>query len=144
MNVRSPLQPKQYALKYLSLEENPTFRKTSKDVKMLVSFPVRPRLFQRPRSRDFLLRLEIRVNESAKAFKLAPYRATLRLDTYFEVDPGLPPDKMKQMLWYNGLSIAYGIARGIIGQATAQGSHAKFVLPAVNFVEILKHRKVKK
>jgi hypothetical protein len=34
--------------------------------------------------------------------------------------------------------MAYALARGIVGQATGTSLHCKFLLPTVNFIELLK------
>ena len=44
------------------------------------------------------------------------------------------------MIAHNGLSIHYGVARGTVSDATATSWHGKFVLPAVNFVELAKQK----
>jgi len=44
------------------------------------------------------------------------------------------------MIGLNGLVILYGTARGIVAQATANCLHGKFILPSVNFVELVKKK----
>lgn len=111
---------------------------------MEMGFGVAPRLRQRRGTGEYLLQIEVRVNESLKAFKRSPYRVVLRLATFLEVEAVVPKGEKERMLWLNGLAIAYGIARGIVAQVTAQGPYPKFVLPAINFVEFLKQIKKKK
>jgi preprotein translocase subunit SecB len=44
------------------------------------------------------------------------------------------------MIGLNGLSILYGVARGVVAQATANCPHGKFILPSVNFIELMKSK----
>lgn len=49
----------------------------------------------------------------------------------------LTPVGVPALMVMNALSQLYGVARGIIGQATAGGVHGRFVLPSVTFDELV-------
>lgn len=44
------------------------------------------------------------------------------------------------MIAPNGLSMLYGVARGVVANATAMSWHGKFVLPSLNLIEIIKRK----
>lgn len=69
-----------------------------------------------------------------------PYTISLRIVGYFIFVAGTEETKMQRMIHLNGSSILYGIARGLIGQATGASIHGQFVLPAVNFVSLVQSR----
>jgi preprotein translocase subunit SecB len=66
------------------------------------------------------------------------YGISLMIVGDFSFANGTDEDLMQRMVRINGSSILYGIARGIVGQATGASKHGQFVLPTVNFVEIVK------
>jgi len=141
MDIQAPLQPKGYAVEYLSVEANQAFRPSGKKVKTQLRFGMSPKLMQKRGTNQYMLRIEVGFNEKPEDFKVAPYRIVIKLATFFELDPDVPEAQRKQLLSLNLISIAYGIARGVVSQVTAQGPHGKFLLPAVNLVEILKQFK---
>jgi hypothetical protein len=51
---------------------------------------------------------------------------------------------IEKMIPLNGLAILYGIARGVVAQATANSSNEKFILPTVNLVEATRNRSGRK
>lgn len=69
-----------------------------------------------------------------------PYSLALTISGYFRFEAGTDEPTMKRMLHVNGTSILYGIARGLVGQATGASVHGQFVLPTVNFIQILEAR----
>ncbi len=69
-----------------------------------------------------------------------PYTITLTITGYFVFAEETPNSVMERMIDINGASILYGIARGFVGQATGASRHDQFVLPAVNFIELVKAR----
>ena len=62
----------------------------------------------------------------------------IKLQTILEFAENYPDDQINELLGPNGLAMAYSIARGIVGQATGTSLHGKFILPTVNFIELLK------
>lgn len=66
------------------------------------------------------------------------YGIGLTIVGYFGFAEDTEEELMQRMVRINGSSILYGIARGIVGQATGASKHGQFVLPTVNFVEIVK------
>ncbi len=62
-----------------------------------------------------------------------PYRCTIALSGDFRSMRKLKPTAIPAGVVNNALTILYGVARGIVGQATAAAPAGKFVLPAVTF-----------
>nr|MDP9360952.1 protein-export chaperone SecB [Acidobacteriota bacterium] len=69
-----------------------------------------------------------------------PYSINLDIVGYFLFAAGTSEDLMFRMIYANGASILYGVARGFVGQATGAAKYGQFVLPAVNFVELMRKR----
>lgn len=70
----------------------------------------------------------------------SPYYILMKLNGFFSYADGTDDDYIKKTIALNAPSILYGVARGIVAQATGNCEYGKFILPAVNFVEILKRK----
>ncbi len=68
----------------------------------------------------------------------------LRITGFFSFAKGTDEQMIEKMIPLNGLAILYGIARGVVAQATANSMHEKFILPTVNLVEATKEQVGKK
>jgi preprotein translocase subunit SecB len=53
----------------------------------------------------------------------------------------LPADKKEQLVQVNGLGVLYGAAREMVLNLTSRSVFGPFCLPALNFIEALKHAK---
>lgn len=90
---------------------------------------------------SFRMIMNIHVAENGYSTETnAPYSITMVIVGYFFFVDGTSDETKARMLNLNGASILYGIARGFVGQATGASRHGQFVLPAVNFVELLRQR----
>lgn len=69
-----------------------------------------------------------------------PYSLRLKIAGFLTFREGVSEEQMLRMVNVNGASILYGIARGFVGQATGACQNGQFVLPAVNFIELVKVR----
>lgn len=92
---------------------------------------------------DFRVDLTLKLNENVQPEKCR-YRFFLVLHTFYAFEQNVTLKKMGQLITYNGLAMSYSIARSIIGDFTASSVHGKFILPAVNFVELLKQKAIEK
>lgn len=70
----------------------------------------------------------------------APYYIFIKLSGFFSYNEGTEEEYIKKTLALNAPSILYGVARGIIAQVSCNYEYGKFIIPAVNFVEILKRK----
>jgi preprotein translocase subunit SecB len=137
--VFSPLQLKDYFLEYLQLEANPQFRFGTGGTyqgNVGVEFEFK----KQENANIFRVDLDVSVNPTQEMFAQAPYRIKIKLQTILEFEGSYPEDRINELLGPNGLAMAYSIARGIVGQATGTSLHGKFILPTVNFIELLKQK----
>ncbi|MGC3974148.1 MAG: hypothetical protein QM771_07165 [Nitrospira sp.] len=88
----------------------------------------------------FMVALVIVVEPSAMAPALDPYHINMRIEGYFTFQPGSAAiqSEKERMVSLNGCSILMGLARGLVAQSTGVSEFGKYLLPSVNFVEILK------
>lgn len=93
---------------------------------------------------DFLVRLRIEVNKAKQVFAKAPYYILLDISGFLGFAEGTDEETIRRMIGINGPVIIYGVARGIVAQATANGRHGKFVLPTVNFLKGIKEKPARK
>lgn len=68
----------------------------------------------------------------------APYYVTLVIAGQFRFSADVPDDVKHRMLVTNAPAMLYGVARGLLGQATSSARHGRMVLPSMNFVELAK------
>jgi preprotein translocase subunit SecB len=93
---------------------------------------------------EFMINMTVELNKSKEAFAKAPYYIYLDIVGFFSFIEGTDEETMSKMIGLNCPAIIYGVARGIVAQATANFRHGKFVLPTVNFVEAMKKAQSKK
>jgi preprotein translocase subunit SecB len=89
---------------------------------------------------DFMITMSIELNKSDEAFLVSDYRVILKLTGFFRFDEGIDENIINGMIHQNGLTILYGVARGVVSQATATSWHGKLILPGVNFIELIKEK----
>jgi preprotein translocase subunit SecB len=89
---------------------------------------------------DFMISLVVDINPRDEDFERGEYRIHLKLSGFFSFTEGVSEDMINSMIAHNGLSILYGVARGTVADATATSWHGKFVLPGVNFIELIKQK----
>ncbi len=129
-----------YFIDELVVRTNPDFKRDGEGKGDIgVSFDLR-RKGQEPK---FIINMTVEANKSKKSFSSAPYYVSVKLGGLFIFPEGTDDDTMMKMLGTNGLAILYGVARGVVGQSTASCRYGKFVLPSVNFMELIK-KQVKK
>lgn len=138
-NLISPLQLKDYSLIQLHVEANPEFRPPQTG-EYKGSFGVNFDFRRQEGSKVFRVDLNIVVNSQKEVFINSPYRIQILLQAVLEFEGDYPEDQIPHLLGPNGLAMTYAIARGIVGQATGTSLHGKFILPTVNFVELLRKK----
>lgn len=87
----------------------------------------------------FLVSMFIKLSNVGSSGKNA-YDITLKIHGFFSFKPGVDKETMGRMITFNGLAILYGVARGVVAQMTANGPQGKYILPAVDFVSLIKSR----
>jgi len=93
----------------------------------------------------FKVVLKIEINKSKKFFESAGFCILMRLSGFFSVQEKTDENMKKQLISFNAPSILYGIARGIVSEATSNTIYGRYILPTINFVELVKKKaKIKK
>jgi preprotein translocase subunit SecB len=85
--------------------------------------------------REFRVILELDWGGAENPESNPAYDVQITLVSYFETPAVLGDDRTKipARILNNALMIAYGVARGIVGTATATNERGQFVLPAITF-----------
>jgi len=86
---------------------------------------------------QFLVKISIELGEGD--YQL-PYHVRVLLFASFDAANDANHTVIEQLVATNAAPILYGIARGIVGQATGQAIHGRFVLPTVNFIELMNEK----
>ncbi len=135
--MRALLDIDDFFVEELAVKANPEYiEEASGDNKVSISFDI----MRKGEEPLFMISMSIDINKSKKAFSTAPYQLHLKLNGFFSFPEGTEEETIKKMIGLNGLVILYGTARGFVAQATANCLHGKFILPSVNFVELLKRK----
>lgn len=136
--VTSHMQYRNYAVDKIYVESNTLNVQLPDDHSddLLIDFNV----FKQENEKSFLIELLIDVNKSVKAFKTSRYRISLKLLSVFDFSPEISEEEITKLLAPNGLAMAYSTSRGIIGELTANSINGKYVLPSVNFMELIKRK----
>ena len=136
--VTSHMQYKNYAVDKIMVEPNTSDVQLPDDHSddLFIDFNV----LKQENEKSFLIELFIDVNKSAKAFKGSRYRIFLKLLSVFDFSLDTPREEITKLLIPNGLAMAYSTSRGIIGELTANSINGKYILPSVNFMELIKNK----
>lgn len=134
-----PLDIRQYEVETFAFYAHPDFDSSRDNLGALdVNFNITQNAEE---EREFRIDMKVRLAEKGdRPDENAPYSITLDIVGYFLFAAGTSEDLMFRMIYANGASILYGVARGFVGQATGAAKYGQFVLPAVNFVELMKRR----
>lgn len=136
--MQALLNIKEYFVDEISIKTNPDYEKKELSCgSVKVEFDIR-RSDSNPL--EFMIPMTIFLNSEEVDFCNADYCVMLKLTGFFEFAAGADEETINRMIGPSGLSILYGIARGIVAQATGNCWHGKFILPSLNFIEILKER----
>jgi len=87
---------------------------------------------------EFMISMTIEVNKQKQAFLASRYYVLLNIVGYFSFVPNVDKTTIEKMIGLNGPSVLYGLARGVVAQITGNCRYGKFILPTVNFVEVMK------
>jgi preprotein translocase subunit SecB len=137
----SPLQLNNYFIKELSYRSNQAYDPEAKSLLSEGKIHCTLELGTALSVPDlYMVALVIAVEPSEVRPALDAYHIKIRIEGFFNFKPEADvsqaqKDKLVQL---NGSSILMGLARGLVAQATGVSEFGKYLLPAVNFVEILK------
>ena len=95
---------------------------------------------EREKGKDYILNVRFTFGPSKQEEEKNPYNISISLSGHFLFPGKTDKQKRDRLLLLNGTSILYGIARGLISQITANSVHGKWVIPTVNFIELIENR----
>ena len=138
--MNSPLRLDEYFFEDFSLKVTPSFDPKSKvgkrkDGKIHCKEEYGPAKLYPKR---FRIAISILVEPSKEPPARDPYFINFRIIGLFSFIDGVPKNIMDQMVRLNGTSILYGIARGTVSSVAAISQHGKYILQALNFVQMFK------
>jgi len=128
----SPLQVKNVFFETLKVEENPSGEKKDN---LDIDFN-----YAKTESGDYAVEFELKYNLRAKNPLI---RAHIKAIVVFSLDEKLPEDTAMKLLTINAPVITYGLIRGIIFQMCSFIPPYQRIIPAVNFLELIKSKQSK-
>jgi len=93
-------------------------------------------VFRAPEDAVYRVDLRLVAGPSAVARGL-PYEYRLQMYGIFSFESGTADDTQERLVHVSGPAMLYGIARGVLAQSTALGPHGRYLLPSINFVNLL-------
>ena len=134
--MQSLLNIDEYFVDELQVKTNPNYKKQKKEEKGEISTAIS--IKRKGKEPFFMIQMKIELNKAQKAFSSAPYYLLLEISGFFSFMSEINEETINKMIGLNGPVILYGVARGVVAQATANCRHGKFILPTVNLLEAMK------
>jgi len=127
-----------YRVDHIEISTNSDYKKS--DV-ATVPFDIN---FDIKRNKDnplaFLIPMSIQFNANGGISPSIEYHINLAITGYFSFLEGTSEEAVNKMIAPNGLSILYGVARGVVAQVTGNCKYGKYILPTLNFMEIIENK----
>ncbi|MCX5905345.1 MAG: protein-export chaperone SecB [Proteobacteria bacterium] len=143
MTMQTQLNITEYFIKDLSLKVNQDIdNKTAYKGKIPINLALEIKE-KNASDKVFMVTIELTYGEIKKKIPVTPFYLYFSIDGFFTLVGDPDKNEKKNLMHLNAPSILYGIVRGIIGHITSNTKLGKLIIPAVNFVEILKRGKVK-
>jgi preprotein translocase subunit SecB len=139
--MQSLLNIDEYFVEELRVKINPEYTKDAKEETGEIAVAVS--LKRKGKEPAFMISMRLELNKSKNAFSSAPYYILLDITGFFTFQDETDEETINKMIGLNGPVILYGVARGIVGQTTANFRQGKYVLPTLNLVEIMKNQQSK-
>ena len=117
----------------IHIRKNPRFKKDKTIV--LKHFKVSCQHYRRGQEPKFMINMSIGNSKPMSKSENYPYSLKMRIRGFFGFRKDTPEETMDRMIALNGVSILYGLARGIAMQNTANFQYGKFILPTMNFTQ---------
>jgi preprotein translocase subunit SecB len=132
--ARSPLQLKQYFFTKINCEadlnyKEPHHQNAGNKLEVKVQSNVAP---NKDNKMAWRIILDIHVSSPPKP---APYKMDLQVIGFFDVVPGYPENKIKELIRITGASILYSGAREYVLGFTSRGPWGPVLLPTISFIE---------
>jgi preprotein translocase subunit SecB len=134
--MQALLNIKEYFVDEISVRTNHDFAKKDVSTSVVnVDFEIKR---SNANPLEFMIPMTIEVNNQETSFSVAEYLVVLKLTGFFCFVEGTDEEIINKMIGPSGLSILYGVARGVVAQVTGNSWHGKFILPSMNFIELMK------
>lgn len=130
--MQSLLKISDYFVEELRVKANGAYKGTSAEEDALETSVGIKRKGKEP---HFMIQMKVKLNNKKVDFDNARYYVYLEISGFFSFAEGTDEEAIRKMIGLNGPAILYGVARGVVAQATANCRYGKFVLPAMNFVK---------
>jgi len=89
---------------------------------------------------SYLMIMQVDLNKGRAFKKNGGYQIQMQIIGWFKFTVDLDEEAKSKMLGTNASSILYGVARTIVAQLTGTLGKRKFILPAVNLLELAKSK----
>lgn len=127
----------EYFIEDISVKTNPDYKDDAPaDGDVGVTFGIK----RQGKAPLFMLTMSVNLVKAKNKKFTTPYQVSFSITGFFSFAAGTDEATINRMIGLNGLAVLYGLARGIVAQVTANGPYGKFILPTVNFVELLKRK----
>ena len=131
----------EYFVSELIVKENPKYKpKKVYEGKTKIAYNIK----RKGSDPLFMINMAIQVGNPKNMIEQDPYYTSLKLTGLFRFLKETDENTIAKMIHLNGPSILYGIARGVVAQATSNCVHGKYILPTINFIELTKRKSAKK
>jgi len=139
MSAKSPLQLKDYRLLKLMVEANDSFiSKEDKEVTFEIDCDFDVYKAKIGLSFKIPLSLKVKAKKNRKYCNIK--KIEILIEGIFDLSQDAQKELVTRVIPFNCLAILYGIARGIIAAVTGNIQGEQFILPTVNFNEIIKKK----
>ncbi|MCD4786135.1 MAG: protein-export chaperone SecB [Candidatus Eremiobacteraeota bacterium] len=136
----SPLQLKKVLIQKLSIEANDKFDSNyKKDGQYSIEASMRVGEPEQESIIKVFLFIENKAKHNKKACELK--KVEIALEGQFFVHPNIPRELRQKIIPYNCVAMLFSTARGIILEATGNFPGGSFVLPTLDFTQILSENK---
>ena len=140
--MQAQLNINDYVVEELTVRGNADYKKTEKAHEGQIDIAFNAK--RKDKEPLFMITMLIELNKSKQDFANNAYYVFIKINGFFGFPKDTGEETMQKMISLNGLVMLYGMARGVVAQATANGAHGKFILPAVNFIELIKKSSMSK
>ena len=89
---------------------------------------------------SYLMIMQVDLNKGQAFKKNGGYQIQMQIMGWFKFTADLDEEAKNKMLGTNASSILFGVARTIVAQLTGTLGKRKFILPAVNLLELAKSK----
>lgn len=136
----APLQLENYIVDELTFKSNaaspPTKTSTSPSA-ISINFDVKPHASDKNR---FLILMDLDLNKGLKADEYKNYQVHLHILGYFKFANEIDDKTKHRMIFANGSSILYGIARTVVASLTGSIGPERFILPSLNLLAVIRDK----